>query len=104
MHLRQLVHLPKPVVPGRVQLPKALRQPRLLRIDTWVDPLTYLPVRTRSDSGFGWSVADTTWLPRTPANIAKTRLVVPRGFKHEQQNGGGFSVYTHAVTFRCAQS
>jgi len=44
----------------------------------WVDPLTYVPLRTQ----FAFSSAETYWLQRTPRNIAKTALRVPAGFKH----------------------
>jgi hypothetical protein len=102
VHLEEVVRLPKQSAPRGVRLPKALSHPRLLHVDTWADPLTYLPVRTRTSDGFGWSVSDTEWLPRTPANVSKTRLVIPAGFK--QQVGGGFTSYTDSVRFRCAQS
>jgi hypothetical protein len=64
--------------------------------DRWtlyVDPRTYLPVRISSSSPnpvFGragashllTSVTDVRWLPPTAANIAKTLVTIPPGFRH----------------------
>jgi len=104
LHLRELVHLPEPTAPPGVHVPKALAQPRVLHVDTWVDPLTYLPIRMRTGGSSGWSVSDTSWLPRTPANVAETRIVIPPGFEHATQSSGNFTSYTDAVAFRCNQS
>lgn len=57
----------------------------------YVDPTTYLPVRiSGSNRSFGGpapssvfsSVTDIQWLRPTSANIAKTLVTVPRGFRH----------------------
>jgi hypothetical protein len=56
------------------------------RSDLWLDVSSYLPIRKvtitkhagrtmRTDTRFDW-------LPRTPANLAKTVLQVPAGFKN----------------------
>jgi hypothetical protein len=103
LHLRRQVYLPKVTAPTIAQLPKAVARPRTLHIDTWVDPLTYLPVRSRTRDGFGWTVSDTKWLPRTPAAVAKTTLVVPRGFKRETESASSVE-YAHSITLRCGQS
>jgi hypothetical protein len=72
IHLRETIHFP--------------RQPRF-RVDTWVDPLTYATVRARFTVRGHSSVSDETWLPRTPANLAATRIVVPAGFTREHEHG-----------------
>ena len=64
------------VVDGRATL--HLRESVL---QLWVDPLTYLPVRTQA----GASTDDITWLPRNASNLLSTRIVVPQGFT--QANG-----------------
>lgn len=58
---------------------------------TWyVNPTTYLPVRLDSSGttfGGRWprstssAVTDVTWLPPTAANIAKTLVTIPAGFR-----------------------
>jgi hypothetical protein len=52
-------------------------------MNLWVNPKTYLPVRTRwNHSPLPWNrggVIDFTWLPPTPANLAKLRVSVPAG-------------------------
>jgi len=50
----------------------------------WVDPLTYLPLRTV----VVYSSHDEYWLQRTPRNIAKTVLRVPAGFKRVRWDPG----------------
>ena len=57
--------------------------------DFWIDRSTYLPVRgklvvpqTGIKGRHAHAVAnDFTWLPRTPANLARFRVVIPHGFK-----------------------
>ena len=56
------------------------------RFTLWVDPATYLPVRTRWDwaSGEGKPgsiLADFQWLPATAANRAALNVPVPPGFR-----------------------
>jgi hypothetical protein len=57
----------------------------------YVNPTTYLPVRMEGSSttfGGRWpsstssSVTDVKWLPSTAANIAKTLVTIPAGFRH----------------------
>lgn len=81
LHLHQVVH---PQFPGNPQVPKGVRVPAppTFQIDTWVDPLTYLTVRTRFSQQGGSLLTDETWLPRTAANVAQTKLVIPPGFRH----------------------
>src|SRR6185437_10225528 len=100
----ETIRLPAPRVPNGARVPKALRQPRILHVDTWVDALTYLPVRTRTNDGFSWSVSDTAWLPRTAANVARTRVVIPRGFTRVKTHGNGFTEYTHSISLHCTHS
>ena len=64
-------------------------------VDTWVDPLTYLTVRSRFGGQSNPTITDETWLPRTPANLAKTKLIIPPGFKRSvPQQGHGFAIGT----------
>jgi hypothetical protein len=87
-------------------LPKGFHIPRMpaFNVDTWVDPLTYLTVRVRVDEPAGASVRDETWLSRTPANIAKTKLVVSHGFKRVVPHAGrGFGVGFVQLTKRSCQ-
>lgn len=53
------------------------------QMDLWVNPRTYLPVRVQwNQSPLPWNrggVIDFTWLPPTPANLAKLRVSVPAG-------------------------
>jgi hypothetical protein len=93
LHLHETIHPPAPPPPTGMPLPKGFHFPAMpaFEVDTWVDPLTYLTVRRRAFR----SVTDETWLPRTPANIAKTKLIVPAGFKHSvPQQGRGFAIGT----------
>jgi len=46
----------------------------------WVDPATYLPVRTLSDDGGVKIQVDYGFLPPTPANMAKLKATIPPGF------------------------
>lgn len=46
----------------------------------WVDPATYLPVRTLSDGGGVTVQVDYGFLPPTPANMAKLKAAIPPGF------------------------
>jgi hypothetical protein len=46
----------------------------------WVDPTTYLPVRTLSDDGGNTNQVDYEFLPPTSANMAKLEPVIPPGF------------------------
>jgi hypothetical protein len=46
----------------------------------WVDPTTYLPVRTLSDEAGNTNQVDYEFLPPTPANMAKLKPIIPPGF------------------------
>jgi len=46
----------------------------------WVDPATYLPVRTLSDNAGIKIQVDYGFLPPTPANMAKLKATIPPGF------------------------
>jgi hypothetical protein len=68
----------------------------------YVNPTTYLPVRIygstqtfggRRHSFTSAGVTNVTWLPPTPANIAKALVAIPAGFQQvsspaQQQPGG----------------
>jgi hypothetical protein len=56
-------------------------------LQLWVDPLTYLPVRTQA----GASTDDITWLPRNASNLLSTRIVVPQGFTQAIEPAPGTS-------------
>src|SRR5581483_10792621 len=75
LHLHQVQTFPAPTA--------LFRRPPPITIDTWVDRLTYVTLRTRSGIQGHVSTSVESWLPRTPANVAKTRLVIPRGFTHK---------------------
>jgi hypothetical protein len=80
----EALQLHETVKPLRAALPGAaapVRPSPPLEIDTWVDPRTYVPVRTRSKIEGRWSQVDSTWLPRTAANVAETKVVIPDGFR-----------------------
>jgi hypothetical protein len=85
LHLRETIHLPTPHPPKGFPLPKGFKIPPTpaFTLDTWVDPLTYLTVRSRYGGQSNSSITDESWLPRTQANIAKTKVVIPAGFKHD---------------------
>jgi hypothetical protein len=81
---RETLELHQTVMPLRLSVPGSpppARPASPSQIDTWVDRLTYVPLRTRTGSGGHWSQVDTTWLPRTVANVARTKVEVPRGFR-----------------------
>jgi hypothetical protein len=46
----------------------------------WVDPTTYLPIRTLSDDGGNTNQVDYQFLPPTPANMADLKPIIPPGF------------------------
>ncbi len=46
----------------------------------WVNPATWLPVRTLTDSSAVSIQVDYGFLPPTPANIAKLKVTIPPGF------------------------
>ena len=106
LHLRQRIHPAVPPTPTGMPFPKGFHIPRMpaFNVDTWVDPLTYLTVRVRVGEPAGASVRDETWLSRTPANIAKTKLIVPLGFKRVVPHvGHGFAVGSVQLTNRSCQ-
>jgi hypothetical protein len=102
LHLQETLRPERTMIRGigpasRVHLPP---QP-IFHVDTWVDPLTYVTVRTRFTVTGHSSVSDETWLPRTPANVAATRIVVPDGFRHELERGNVLTSIGRA-SFSCA--
>jgi hypothetical protein len=102
IHLRETVH---PPAPSGANLPASAHLPRppAYRLDTWVDPVTYVTERTQFTVGGHSSVTDEEWLPRTAANVAKTRIVIPRGFKHKVDSGTALTgTDSFAVSARCA--
>jgi hypothetical protein len=68
--------------------------------DLWVDPLTYLPIRTQ----VGATTDDITWLPRTAANLLSTKIVVPQGFKRSPNGAESTSTMQWTTPTTCAQS
>jgi hypothetical protein len=93
LHLHEVIH---PHFPTSTSFPPGINppQPPAFKVDTWVDPLTYLTVQSRFGPPGPGSVTSVTWLPRTPANIAKTKVVIPVGFRHltPQQQGTNVAV------------
>ena len=55
------------------------------RVDLWINTSTFLPIRetTSTTSSRNAITEGYSWLPRTPTNIAKLRVVVPPGFTHQ---------------------
>jgi hypothetical protein len=110
LHLRETLRPRMPKLPANLQRSKGihLQAPPPFRVDTWVEALTYLPVRTSISVNGHTSVTDEAWLARTPANVAKTRLAIPAGFKRiVPQHGSGVSVFETSVPATagsCAQS
>jgi hypothetical protein len=106
LHLRQTVHLPKPRLHAIGGITRRVRIPPQppLHVDTWVDPLTYVMVRTRVTVRSASSVTVETWLPRTPANVAAARIVIPDGFRHQLQQGRVLTSFVRVSgEARCAQ-
>ena len=81
-------------LPAGAPVPKALTQPRTEHADIWVDPLTYLTIRTRSQESPGFSVSDTTWLPRTALNLAATTFVAPQSFRRVSEQSSSTELST----------
>lgn len=82
-----------------VRLHEALAPPAL-GLDTWVDSNTYLTLRQRFTAGGLASTTDEDWLPRTPANVAKTRLVIPVGFKRPSDRETVFTSGSRTIKLR----
>jgi hypothetical protein len=70
------------------------------RIDTWVDALTYVTLRTRIAAGGHTSTTSEDWLPRNSANVARTRIAIPAGFTRAQRRASDFTASTQSVTLR----
>jgi hypothetical protein len=105
IQLRETIRPPRPRLP--TGLPRNARIPRMpaFQLDIWVDPLTYVTLRTRTSFRGHSSVADETWLPRTPVNVDAARLIIPDGFGHEQERGSvSTSSFTLSARARCDQS
>jgi hypothetical protein len=106
---RDVLELHRTAVPLRLYVPGSPsptgRAPAL-QIDTWVDPLTYVPLRTRTASGGHWTQLDSTWLPRTAENVATTKVVIPRRFRRIHPSSSSSSdkvLVSRADTAGCAQ-
>jgi hypothetical protein len=103
LRLHQVIH---PQLPKPANLPKGAAFPRLpkpppFRVDTWVDSLTFLPVRTRTSNPGGSFTTDEYWLLRTPANVAKTKLTIPLGFKHVHPNSANGTYFSQLTAVVC---
>jgi hypothetical protein len=73
----------KTVIDGQTVLELTTRAKDASREDTetwWVNPATYLPVRTVSGDAAVRVQVDYEFLPPTPANIAKLTVTIPAGF------------------------
>ena len=81
IHLREIRHLAMPKGKLSAAMRKQIARTRTVHIDTWVDPVTYLTVRELFRDVTGSSAIAEHWLPRTRANVARTKLVVPDGFR-----------------------
>src|SRR5439155_6976535 len=98
IHLREIVHVPsqRARVPKSFKPPKGFRLPKLpamtYRLDTWVDPLTYLTIRSEYTAHGRSAVTNEEWLERTAANVAKTIVRIPRGFTRERPRNGSTMV------------
>jgi hypothetical protein len=107
---REALELHETVMPLRLFVPGSpppSRPAPRLQIETWVDPLTYVPLRTRTASGGRWSQVDSTWLPRTAANVASTKLVIPRDFRRTHPSitsSSGKVLVSRAGTADCGES
>jgi hypothetical protein len=98
LHLQREVTLP--AGNGPVPAPESLRK---LITDLWVDASTFLPVRQTTENGTGivTQTSTYTFLPRTAANLANLKLVVPPGFTHQtgsSGSSGSFSFSSGSVT------
>jgi hypothetical protein len=51
-------------------------------LDLWIDPLTYLVVSELASTASGLSADERAYVRRTPGTLAKTRVIVPGGFRH----------------------
>jgi len=80
-------------VPVRTRLPKGMVKATKagVQFTLYVNPATYLPVRVvSSTTSYGGGARRSTyatttnirWLPPTAANVAKTIVTIPRGFRH----------------------
>jgi hypothetical protein len=93
---KKVLHLRKPIGPPELSMravsPSGVTMPAPARahfpneLHMWVDPSTYLPVRSELTSPSGVRLeVDYDWLPRTPENLGKLELVVPPGFNHTSE-------------------
>jgi hypothetical protein len=71
VHLRRFISNPHTIV-GQIST---------VPVDEWVDASTYLPLRIEETGGGASSLTTYSWVPRTSANLAKLKLVLPAGFK-----------------------
>jgi len=83
LHLRQITRIPS-TPDGGVTNGMPAEQ---FRVDAWVDSTTYLPLRLRTSNAGAWTETNETWVPRTPANLAKLSVVIPAGFRQLHEHG-----------------
>jgi hypothetical protein len=81
---RDTMHLTR-IVPGSQRRSGPVHQGPT-RLHIWVDADTYLPLRLETRGSFdgipNHNVTDCAWLARTDANVARTKLTIPPGFRH----------------------
>ena len=73
-----------------IKIVSVARGPEPLTLEFWVNPQTYLPVRTLLDSQASFPVVDRVdeqtdykWLAPTAANLANLVIRIPAGFKRD---------------------
>jgi hypothetical protein len=97
----QITYTPAGLAKSVEQLPKAERAAALKTIDAksgrptrtveelWVDPSSYLLVGAfTSVTPTDYFTTRIVFLPRTTANVAKTKLVIPAGFRQKPAGAG----------------
>ena len=71
--------------------------------DAWINATTYVPLHTDTTGAGPPDTLTYTWIPRTPSNLARTKPLIPSGFKHlGQPSGTGTSSGTGTYTVNSA--